>query len=227
MTGEQPPFNLFVPRLGMKGYDVDVTTFIAKALDAQVEISIMPFKNLQNALKKHQIDMIISGFSVSKKRIKNVSFSIPYTKTAKTLLTTKAKLKEITDSTNTNDKSIHLVALENSTSLDLAKIRIPDAKITTIPHYEQALIMMHAGKTDELIADLPICELSIIRDTRNELTILKKPLLIKDVAIATNQNEPELQAIISNTSKKLIKTGKIEKIHNKWFANPQWIALLP
>ena len=171
--------------------------------------------------------MIISGFSVSKKRIKNVSFSIPYTKTAKTLLTTKAKLKEITDSTNANDKSIHLVALENSTSLDLAKIRIPDAKITTIPHYEQALIMMHAGKTDELIADLPICELSIIRDTRNELTILKKPLLIKDVTIATNQNESELQAIISNTSKKLIKTGKIEKIHNKWFANPQWIAILP
>jgi len=47
MTGEQPPFNLFVARHGMKGYDVDVTTFIAKALDAQVEISIMHLKNIK------------------------------------------------------------------------------------------------------------------------------------------------------------------------------------
>ncbi len=227
MTGEQPPFNLFVSKTDTVGYDVDVAKFIAKALNAKVKISIIPFENLQNALKKHEIDMIISSFSVSKTRMKNFSFSIHYAKTAKSILTTKAKLKAIIASTGFNDKSVHLVALENSTSFDLAKKRLPHAKITTISHYEQALIMMDAGTADGLVADLPICELAIIRDTRNELTILKKPLSIEDVAIATNKNEPELQSIISNTIKKLIKTGEMDKIHNEWFNNPRWIALLP
>ncbi|MCK5818968.1 MAG: amino acid ABC transporter substrate-binding protein [Psychromonas sp.] len=227
MTGEQPPFNLFVSSQGTIGYDVDVAQSVAKALDAKLEISIMPFSKLQKALKEHKIDMIISAFSISKKRTENLSFSIPYAKTAKSILTTKEKLKTIFDSTGFNHKSINLVALKNSTSVDLAKRRIPNAKITTIPHYEQAIIMMYNGKADALVADLTICELSIIRDTRNDLVIFKKPLSIENIAIATNLNEDLLQSIISNNIKKLIKTGAMDKIHKKWFNDPRWISLLP
>lgn len=227
MSGEQPPFSLFVEGNGAIGLDVDISSAVAKKLGVEFEIKIMKFENLQTALKNNEIDMIISSFSVSEERKKDFLFSEPYAEVGKSLLTTKVKLKEITNSTGFNDASVNIVALENSTSLDLIKKRMPKANITAIAHYEDALLMIRAGEADALVTDLTLCELAIIRDGQKELTMLHRPLAVEDIAIAINKNEPLLNDILSGHIKHMKDMGKIEEIRNSWFTNPRWIALIP
>ncbi|PKF60319.1 hypothetical protein CW745_15860 [Psychromonas sp. psych-6C06] len=227
MSGEQPPFN-FVSNTDMiVGYDVELATILGEALKVKVVIELMPFDQLMNALSKQKIDIIISGFSFSEERSKKITFIGPYALSGKSLLITKEKLEDIKGTTGFNHKSVHLMALENSTSKDLAKDRLNKAKLTTIKHYEDALLALRSGEADALVADLAICELAVIRDTNQQLTTLPKPLAVEEIGIAINKNEPLLADKLSEQLRNLTKSNSLKQLHDKWFSNPAWLEFLP
>jgi len=227
MSGEQPPFNFVSNRETVMGYDVDLATALGKTLDVKVRIELMPFSELMDALKKHEIDIIISGFAFTKERSEELIFVGPYALSGKSLIINKKRLKEIQDSTGLNHKSVHIMALENSTSKILAEQRISKAKLTTIKHYEDALVALRAGDADGLVADLAVCELAVIRDTTRQLTTLQKPLAIEDISIAINKNEAFLESSLSEKLYTLGESGELTTLHKKWFNDPAWLELLP
>lgn len=227
MSGEQPPFNFVSNLETVIGFDVELATAIAKSLEVNVRIELMPFSQLMGALKEEKIDIIISGFAFTEERIKEITFVGPYTLSGKSMLITKQRLKEIQDSTGFNHETVHLMALKNSTSVTLAETRLSKAKLTPIKHYEDALLALRSGKADALVADLAICELAMIRDTQQELTTLQKPLAVEEIGIAINKNEPLLEAHLSKRLRRLTTSKELHKIHTKWFDNPNWLTLLP
>lgn len=227
MSGEQPPFN-FVSNLDtVIGYDVELATAIAKSLDVELRIELMPFSELTNALKNQKIDAIISGFAFTEQRSKKITFVGPYALSGKSMLITKKRLKEIQKSTGFNHKTIHLMALGNSTSMTLAEERLSKAQLTPIKHYEDALLALHSGKADALVADLAVCELAVIRDVGQTLTILQKPLAVEEIGIAINKGEPLLEAHFSEQLRALAASKELEQFHERWFKKPGWLELLP
>jgi len=227
MSGEQPPFNFVVVDKAAIGFDVDVAEIVAKELGVELQISVMPFDDLQKALKTGAIDAIISGFSVTKEREETMRFSQPYAVTGKSLVFKRETGIKIKETTGFNDKSVHIVALAGSTSYSFADVKLPDAKLTAIEHYEDGLVMLRGNEADALLADLTLCELALIRDTQGELAILRTPLNVEDVAIAFNKNEMMLQDKSSATIKALLESKELFKIIEKWFKNANWVALLP
>ncbi len=227
MSGEQPPFN-FVSNLDIViGYDVELATVLGKSLNVEVRIELMPFSELMSALNEQKIDVIISGFAYTEERSDKVTFVGPYALSGKSMLVTKKRLKEIRGSTGFNHQDIHLMALEHSTSKTLAENRLEKAKLTTVAHYEDALLALESGKADALVADLAICELAVIRDTTDELTTLQKPLAVEEIGIAFNKDEPLLENHLSTQLRALSKIDDLQAIHDKWFNNPGWLELLP
>ncbi|WP_157822316.1 substrate-binding periplasmic protein [Psychromonas sp. Urea-02u-13] len=227
MSGEQPPFNFVSNLETVIGYDVDLTTALAKSVGAEVRIELMPFSELMEALEDRKIDIIISGFAFTEERSKEITFVGPYALSGKSLLITKKRLKEIKASTGFNHEKVHLMALENSTSKTLAENRLEKAKLTTIKHYEDALMALRSGEADALVADLAICELAVIRETAKELTTLQKPLAVEEIGLAIKKDEPLLEAHLSAQLRKLSKSGALKELHNKWFNSPGWLELLP
>jgi ABC-type amino acid transport substrate-binding protein len=227
MSGEQPPFNFVVVDKTAIGFDVDVAEIVAKELGVKLQISIMPFDDLQNALKTGAIDAIISGFSVTKEREETLRFSLPYAVTGKSLVFKRKTGVKIRETTGFNDESVHIAALAGSTSYSFAETKLPDAKLTPIQHYEQALVMLRGDEVDALLADLTLCELALIRDTQNELAVLRSPLNVEDIAIAFNKNEVMLQDKSSTAIKALVESKELFKIQEKWFKDALWLALLP
>jgi len=227
MSGEQPPFN-FVSKQGQTvGYDVDLAMLLGESLDIDIRIELMPFPELVPALKNHQIDVIISGFAFSEQRSKVITFVGPYALSGKSLLTTKEKLQKIQTSTGFNHKDIRLMALDNSTSETFAETKLSNAKLTTIKHYEDALLALSSNETDALIADLSFCELAVIRDKAQQLTVPEIPLAVEEVGIAINKNEPLLEKRLSDLLRTFHSSGDLKTLHEKWFNTPGWLALLP
>lgn len=227
MSGEQPPFNFVSNIESIVGYDVELATLLAKSLEVDVRIELMPFPELMGALKEKKIDIIISGFAFTEQRSKELTFVGPYALSGKSLLVTKKRLQEIKSSTGFNHKSVRLMALENSTSKSLAEERLGKAKLSTIVHYEDALLALRTGEADALVADLSICELSVLRDTAQELTTLQKPLAVEEIGLAIIKDEPLLEAHLSEQLRILSQSDELKKLHDKWFNNPGWIGLLP
>lgn len=227
MSGEQPPFNFASNLKTVIGFDVELATAIGKSLDVEVRIELMPFPTLMQALKDEKIDIIISGFAFSEARSKEINFVGPYALSGKSLLVTKKRLKEIQETTGFNHSDVKLMALENSTSQTLAQERLSEAKLTPIRHYENALLALRSGETDALVADLSICELAVIRDTTQELTTLQKPLAVEEIGIAINKDEPLLGEHLKEELQALTTSKTLKAIHEKWFNNPGWLALLP
>lgn len=227
MSGEQPPFNFVSNLETIMGHDVGLSSILAKSLGVEVRFELMPFSDLMGALKQQKIDIIISGFAFTEARSKEITFVGPYALSGKSLLVTKKRLKEIKSSTGFNHKNVHLMALENSTSKTLAEERLSNAKLTTIKHYEEALLALHGGTTDALVADLAICELAVIRDVAQELTTLQKPLAVEEIGLAINKGEPLLESHLSEQLRELSESDELKKLHDKWFNSPEWLSLLP
>jgi len=227
MSGEQPPFNFVVVDKAAIGFDVDVAEALAKKLGVKLQISIMPFNDLEEALKTGMIDAIISGYSVTKKREESMRFSMPYARTGQSLVFKREAGMKIRKTTGFDDKSVRITALEHSSSYDFAQTKLPNATLKAVQHYEKALVMLRSDEADALLADLTVCELALIRDTEGELAILNHPLNVEDVAIVFNKNEIMLQDKSSTLIKELIDSEEIAKFHERWFKDAHWLALLP
>ena len=70
----------------MIGLEVDLAKGLAYALGLEVEIVQKPFGQLLPALKKNQVDMVISGMTITPERNARVAFAGPYFISGKSVL---------------------------------------------------------------------------------------------------------------------------------------------
>src|SRR5574344_977565 len=76
--GAFAPFTYIGDDGNITGFDIDLIKEIGKDLGYEVKITVMPFDGLIPSLKLGNIDLIISGFTISEERAKQVDFSDPY-----------------------------------------------------------------------------------------------------------------------------------------------------
>ena len=76
--GAFAPFTYIDDQGNITGFDIDLIKAIGKDLGYNVKINVMPFDGLIPSLMTGNIDLIISGFTISEERAKKVDFSDPY-----------------------------------------------------------------------------------------------------------------------------------------------------
>ncbi|MGB9338327.1 MAG: transporter substrate-binding domain-containing protein, partial [Polyangiales bacterium] len=92
MSANQPPLNVKSKSGQMIGLEVDLANGLAYALGLEIEIVQKPFGQLLGALKKGQVDMVMSGVDITPARTKDFLFVGPYLLSGKSLVTTSKAL---------------------------------------------------------------------------------------------------------------------------------------
>lgn len=227
MSGNQPPMSMTNREGGMMGFDVDLARALADAMKVKLEIVPMPFGELMKALEDDKIDMVMSGLSITPERTEMVSFVGPYMMSGKSILTKNSVLAKIEASNDFNRKDLKLLALSNSTSASFVRAVAPDAQLIEVASYDEGVAMVIDGKADALVADMPVCVLSVARFPEAGLTTLEKPLTVEPVGIAVSKDDPQFFNLVDNYLEAYEKTGILGKIRKKWFEDSSWIAALP
>lgn len=225
MSGDQPPFN-FNDGKKIIGLDVDIAKLIAKDLGVELKIVTMPFSELQASLKSQKIDVIMSAFSQTAERQETLLFSTPYAVTGQSLIFKREKGQEIKNTTGFNNEKVRIVAIKDSSAVELSKVLLDKSQITVVESYEDAIQLIKDDKADAFIGDLAHCKIALLKDESSELLTLRKPLNIEKISIALNKNELMLKGKISATIDELIESKEIVKIEDKWFKNPEWLSLI-
>ena len=227
MSANQPPMTMKNREGGAMGFDVDLAKALATAMKVKLEIKAMPFGELMTALEEDKIDMVLSGMSITPERTELVSFVGPYMMSGKSILTKNSVLGKISSTDEFNRKDLKLLALSNSTSASFVKTVAPEASLIEVKSYDEGVAMLIEGKADAMVADMPMCVLSVLRYPEAGLTTLERPLTIEPIGIAVSKDDPQFFNLVDNYLRAYEKTGILTKLRKKWFEDSSWVAALP
>lgn len=227
MSGNQPPMTMTNREGSLMGLDVDLAKALAAAMKVQLDIKTMPFGDLMDALEKDEVDMVISGVSITPERSEKVAFVGPYIMSGKSILTKDSTLAKISSTQEFNREDVKLLALRNSTSAAFVRDAAPRAQLIEVASYDQGVSQLKDDKADAMIADMPMCILSVMRYPEADFTTLERPLTLEPIGIAMARDDLQFQNLVDNYLRAYEKTGVLNQLREKWFEDSSWIAALP
>ena len=120
-----------------------------------------------------------------------------------------------------------LVALKGSTSQAFVEKIIPQAKLVLTDDYDQAVSLVRNDQAIAMVADYPICMVSVYRYPDAKVDSLDKPISYEPIGVALPPNDPLLFNWVQNFLNGLEKIGELKMIEERWFKDPASVKLLP
>jgi polar amino acid transport system substrate-binding protein len=225
-AANMPPLNMLDKSGQPMGLDVDLARTMARAMGVELNLVIKPFAELLPALESGEVDMVISGLTITPARNLKVGFVGPYHVSGKALLTKFRSLVTSEDTAKLNSEAFAYTALEGSTSADLVKALMPRARLTTAPDYDAAVNMVLTNKVDALVADYHVCVLSLLRHPGEGLVSLITPFTYEPLGIALPPNDAQLFNWTENFLDTLRESDELIKLKAKWIEDPTWLLNL-
>ena len=223
-AASMPPLNMTMKDGQIAGLEVDLANLIASAMGVKLTLKTMPFNALLPALQAGQVDMILSGMTITPTRNLKVAFVGPYMVTGKSILTKQAAAESMSEPALINKPERVLVALKGSTSQTFAEKLFPQAKLLLADDYNQAVSMVREDKAQAMVADMAICQLSVYRYPDAGLAALGKPISYEPLGIAIPGNDPLLINLLQNFLNTIDKDGSMEAIAKRWFKDSWWVS---
>jgi polar amino acid transport system substrate-binding protein len=227
MSGAQPPFTAYSKQGDMIGFEVDLAKLLADAMGVRLTIIQRPFPQLLQALDKGEVDAVMSGMTMTPARNLRAAFVGPYVLSGKSILTKDKNLAMADDAADVDREGITLVTLANSTSQSFVEKLMPRAKLVTVDDYDQAVKMVLADKATAMVADFPICALSVLRHKDQGLVTLREPMTIEPIGMALAPGDSLLLNMVENYLSALEAAGLLKELKTKWFEDGSWLINLP
>ncbi len=226
-SGNQPPFTMKAKDGQLMGYEIELARLLTDALEIKLKLVEKPFSELLPALEKGEIDVAMSGITITPERNVKFTFVGPYVVSGKSILAKAKRISELDEMGEINRGTVTVAALKGSTSQRFVETVIPNGKLTLTPDYDTAVKMVLEDKVDLMIADYPICVLSILRYPESGLATLEEPLTIEPIGIALPPNAFQLHNLIENYLNALEIDGILIELEKKWFQDGSWLLRLP
>jgi len=227
MSGDQPPLN-FKSNLGeMMGLEVDLARALAEVMGVKLVIVQKPFDELLGAVKSGEVDLVMSGMTITPARNLQVPFVGPYYLSGKSILANSATLAKIKTVGDLDKSKMTLVALDGSTSQAFVQKLLPKAKLVTTKSYDEAVKLLLANKVQALVADQEICVLTGMRHPKAGLGALSKPLTVEPIGIAVAPGDALLVNFLENSFAALQVQGSLDALRERWVKNGDWVSQLP
>jgi len=227
MAGNMPPLNMTTKEGDLIGYEVDLAGAMAKAMGVRVKLAVIPFAELLPALQSGKIDLILSNMTITPGRNLKVAFVGPYFISGKAFLTKKKTIAMAEEPEDIDAKNIRLVALKGSTSQAFVENALPDATLVTAKDYDEAVKMVIEDKVHAMVADYPICVVSVFRYPNQGLLSVVTTLTYEPIGVGLPAGDPLLVNWLENFMGIAEETGLLQELKERWLLQADWLQRLP
>jgi polar amino acid transport system substrate-binding protein len=225
-AADMPPLNMTLKDGKIVGMEVDIATMMANSIEVKLTLKTMQFNQLLPALQAGEIDLILSGMTMTPSRNTQVAFAGPYFGSGKSVLIKQENVATLQNAEMMNDPAVTLAALKGSTSQRFVERIAPKAKLVLTDDYDQAIAMVLDDKVKAMVADFPICNVSVFRYRDKGLTTLKSPLNYEPLGIALLPTDPLFLNWVQNFVTFLLNSGDLSLLQRKWFEDTSWVPQL-
>ena len=226
-AASMPPLNMTTTEGEIIGMEADIANHMAQAMGVKLRFDVLPFSELLPALEVGKVDMVLSGMTITPTRNMKVAFVGPYFISGKAFLTKMDTIASAKKPSEVDRPEIKVVALRGSTSQYFVEKAMPKVKLVTTKDYEEAVQMVIGGEVHAMIADYPICLVSVMQYPEQGLVSVITPLTYEPLGIAMPANDSHLINWTKNFLGVLQGTGTLDALRQKWFQDQSWLEKLP
>jgi len=220
-----PPFEYLDPETNeLIGYEVDLFNAIAGKLGLEVEWRHMSFDTIIAAVKNREVDLGVSGFSITPERYQEVIFTMPHIITEVQLIMLASRAEELGISKLSSIEDIAKYGLvvgtgSGTTQEDellglVTKGVISSDMVKSYPDFDTALQELKNGNIDALYAETPITTWWISTETVPLVVVYSRSYW--PVAFVAHKDAHELVIKINSALAELFASGEIDRIRAKW-----------
>lgn len=213
VKGDSPPFCYLDKENRPVGFDVDLGFRLARKLGVQPVFVTVPTAERVEKLKSGEIDCIIATFTATRRRAKDVDFSIPYFQDQQKLL-----VKTASPVQSYRDLAGKKVAvIRNTTSLNNLKVVAPDAKPVEVETNADGLKQLEAGEVDALTGDgISLLGLRLTSVDPSQTRIAGEGFSVEPYVIGLPRNDSDFRGRVDEFLTELWNSGSWTRLFDKW-----------
>ena len=198
----------------IQGFDIDLINALAKKAGyTTVNIKSIAFDGLIPSLEAGNIDVSITGMSITDERKKKVNFTDPYYESG---LMAVVK-KDNTAINGLDDLKGKTIAVQLGTTGAKYAESIEGAKVKTFDSSDLACLELKNGGADAVISDLPVLQYFLKKGGSAYAKSVGTPKKGDFYGIATAKKNKELCDKLNKALAEMKKDGEYQKIYDKWF----------
>ena len=226
MSGEQPPLNMTTQTNELIGLEVALMRVLAANMGVTPEFVTRPFGELLGALEAGEVDLVMSGMTITPRRNLRAAFVGPYFVSGKSLLSKSRIILSLQSPEDLNQPDFRFAALAGSTSEEFIKRVAPNATLKITPSLDSAVDLVVRDEADAMVADLESCFFAKLRNPGAGLDILPTPLTVEPIGIALPADDPLFVNLMQNFVNAVESTDAVQRSLEFWLRDPSWIKLL-
>ena len=199
------------------GFDIELMEAVASAGEFDVQFKSVPWDAIFSGLLNGSFDAVISSVTITEERKKDFDFSAPYIKSDQVLVTERA-VEGVNSIADLSGKRIGaLIGSAAQAALDKLKDKY-SIRIVSFRDQTEAVTDMLSGDVNAVALDLIYVRiLTHEREYGNRLKMVVQPIATEDFGIVVKKGNTEVLRRINRGLKKVIKSGQLKQIEQKWF----------
>lgn len=208
-TASYPPFE-FIDKGKIVGFDIDIAKHIANRLNKNLILKDVGFSSLLMTIDNENAQAVISTLTITKSRLHNFDFSLPYYYEKVAILYRKGDKPE-SDITKSKNKTLNVVAA--TTIHQWVNKNCRDLKIISNDRAEQAINALRSKNADMVMLDYH--QARYYAKEYDDLAYFIVADLKKGYGIAVKKGSP-LLGKINNAIREMRQNGELLSLENKW-----------
>ena len=205
---DYPPFESIGDNGERVGFDIDLLNAVTEKMGVKIHWVTMDFAAIVTAVQSGQVDMGMSGFSISPERAEQVSFSTPYIASGQVIVVRKDS--DINSAADLNGKKI---AVQLGTTGEQQADKIEGAEVVKPESYNIAFMMLNNKAADAVIADLSVADEFI---KRGDFRRAGEPLSFEEFAMISRKGNEGLLGVLNKALEAVKQDGTYAAILKKW-----------
>jgi len=198
------------------GIEADNMRAVGKILNRDMTAVDMPFEKLIPALRAGDIDVIMSGLSITDARAGQVSFTDPFMEIGQMAIVHRDRVAEFAQPWSIYREGVRIGVEPGTTGAEFAAAELGEAQIVFLDDPAAAFAALRANSIDLYIHDAPTSWQLATTSDNNDLISLYTPLTNEQLAWAVRSDDNNLRLELNSALRTMKSSGTLRYILNRW-----------
>lgn len=215
LSADYPPLH-FKQDGKIYGVEPDNARAVAEILGYRVQLVELPFEGLLPALNAGEIDVIMSGISITEERSEKMRFADPYLGVGQMAILHESKLGRYSQPWAIYREGVRVGVEPHTTGAQFAEDSLGDARLRYYDNPDQAFAALRQDEIDLYLHDAPTSWQLANSSANGDLISLYKPLTEELLAWVVAEDNVSLAEDLNRALALMKANGSLQYILNRW-----------
>jgi ABC-type amino acid transport substrate-binding protein len=215
VSADYPPM-AFKQEGRIVGIEADNALAVGSIIGQKMTLVEMPFEKLLPALQAAEIDVIMSGMSITDARKEQVIFTQPYMDIGQMAIVSTEKVGQFSQPWTLRREGLRVGVEPGTTGAQYVESELKDAEVKFFADPEAAFAGLRSDEIDLYIHDAPTSWQLATTSDNNDLISLYTPLTNEELAWAVRKDDEPLAAALNSALSTMKGNGTLRYILNRW-----------